>query len=78
MGKMKVTWTEFNQVGYQAASETYPGIADPKDFEHTFTGEVIDSYHTFWGTPRFVVLLDDGNIVCKNMNGCKVIKSKDE
>lgn len=32
---MKVQWTEFNQLGYQFASETYPEV-NPKDFEYTF------------------------------------------
>ena len=71
---MRVRWTEFNQEGYRIACETYPADADPRDFEHTFEGEVVDKYHTFWGTPKFVVALPDGSIKNVTMMDCKIVE----
>lgn len=70
---MKVQWTEFNQLGYQFASEAYPE-ANPKDFECTFEGDVIDKYHTFWGTPKFVVVKPSGEITTVAMTKCRVLE----
>ena len=42
--RIKVQWTEFNQMAYKLALETYPE-ANPKDFEHTYEGEVNNRYN---------------------------------
>lgn len=70
---MRVKWTEFNQEGYRTAFEMYPET-DPKIFEHTYEGEVVDKYHTFWGTPKFVVALPDGSITTVTMMDCRVVE----
>ena len=75
---MRVKWIEFNEAGYKAASDMYPSSVNPKDFETTFEGDVIDKYHTFWGTPKFVVALPDGRITSVNMTECRVIKDGKE
>ena len=71
---MRVRWIEFNQEGYRIACETYPADADSRDFEPAFEGEVVDKYHTFWGTPKFVVALPDGSITNVTMMDCKIVK----
>ncbi len=72
---MVVQWTEFDALAYDVASKTYPE-ANPKDFEKTFEGTVIDKYHTFWGTPKFVVALADGEITTVTMDKCKIVTMK--
>lgn len=57
MENIHISWVEFDSYGYQEACKFNPTGTNPKDFEHVFKGTVIDSYHTFWGTPRFVVIL---------------------
>jgi hypothetical protein len=70
---MRVKWTEFNQEGYRIARESYPE-ANPRDFEHAYEGEVVDKYHTFWGTPKFVVALPDGSITTVTMRDCRIVE----
>lgn len=72
MENIHISWVEFDSYGYQEACKFNPAATNPKDFEHVFEGTVIDSYHSFLGTPRFVVILKDGNIVTRKMEGCKV------
>lgn len=66
----RVKWTEFNQGAYMLAHETNPA-ADPKDFEHDYEGEVIETYKPIIGSPRFVVALPDGEIREVKMTACK-------
>ena len=66
----RVKWTEFNQGAYMLAHETYPE-ADPKDYEKTYEGEVIETYKPIIGSPRFVVALPDGEIREVKMTACK-------
>lgn len=73
--RIKVQWTEFNQIAYRLALETYPE-ANPKDFEHTYEGNVIDKYHTFWGTPKFVVVKPNGEITTVTMTDCRVLETE--
>lgn len=70
---MRVTWTEFNDAAYRYALDNYPEQANPKDFEREFTGDVIDQFQTFWGTPKFVVALKDGSITTVRMTDCKIV-----
>ncbi len=67
----KVKWTEFNSAGYQVAVEKYSGVRK-EDFEKTYEGEVIDTFHPLIGTPRFVVALPDGEIKGVNMTACTI------
>ena len=73
MENLYISWIEFDSYGYQEACKFNPAATNPKDFEHTHKGVVIDSYHSFWGIPRFVVKLEDGNIITRKMEGCKII-----
>ena len=66
----RVKWTEFNQGAYMLAHDTNPGT-DPKDFEKTYEGEVIETYKPIIGSPRFVVALPDGEIREVKMTSCK-------
>lgn len=70
---MIVQWTEYDAFGYHIASETYPE-ANPKDFEREFRGKVLDKYQTFWGTPKFVVALQNGEIKTVRMSACKIVE----
>lgn len=67
----KVKWVEFNTAAYQLASDggTY---ANPKDYEKTYEGVVIETYKPIFGSPRFVVALPDGEIREVKMSACKV------
>lgn len=76
---MIVTWEEVIQMDLQAASDNYPlEVADPKDYTRTYTGEVLRTYETFWGTPRFLVLLDSGEVVSVRCTKCKVVKRNEQ
>jgi len=66
----RVKWTEFNQGAYMLAQETDP-TANPKDYEKTYEGEVIETYKPIIGSPRFVVALPDGEIREVKMTACK-------
>ena len=44
---------------------------DPSRFEHTYEGEVIETYKPIIGSPRFVVALPDGEIREVKMTACK-------
>ena len=70
---MTVTWTEFNGMAFEEAQRT-DAMANPKDYETQFTGEVIDKYHTFWGTPKFIVALENGSLVSVPMTKCRIVK----
>lgn len=74
---MKVQWTVFDHEGYRIAHETY-SEADPKDFEHTYEGEVIDKYQTFWAKPKFIVALPDGCITTVPMTDCIIVQTEDK
>ena len=71
---MKVQWTEFNSLAYSEAQKNCIGYISPRDYETTYTGTVIDTYHTFFGTPKFVVSLENGDITSVSMLKCKIIK----
>lgn len=73
---MIVQWTEFDALGFSVAKENYPDNADPKDFDTLFEGKVLDKYHTFWGTPKFVVALADGEIRTVPMEKCRIVTMK--
>lgn len=62
-------------MAYRLALETYPE-ANPKDFEHTYEGDVIDKYHTFWGIPKFVVAKPNGEITTVTMTDCRVLETE--
>lgn len=70
---MRVQWTEFNAPAYRYALDHYPEQANPKDFEKNLEGNVIDQFQTFWGTPKFVVALNDGSITTVKMTDCKIV-----
>ena len=67
----KVKWTEFNQQAFTLVRENFPD-ADPKKYEKTYEGEVIETYKPFIGSPRFVVALPDGEIREVKMTACRV------
>lgn len=71
MKARKVKWVEFNQADYMMASENDPAT-NPKDFEKTYEGEVIETYKPLFGSPRFVVALPDGEIREVKMTACRV------
>ena len=66
----RVKWTEFNQGAYMLAQETDPA-ANPKDYEKTYEGDVIETYKPIIGSPRFVVALPDGEIREVKMTACR-------
>lgn len=66
----RVKWTEFNQGAYSLAHEADPTV-DPSKFEHTYEGEVIETYKPMFGSPRFVVAMPDGEIREVKMTACK-------
>lgn len=66
----KVKWTEFNNAAYMVASENDKTV-DPRDYEKTYEGEVIDTYKPIFGSPRFVVVLPDGKIREVKMTECR-------
>lgn len=72
MKAKKVKWTEFNSLGYQMATENQTAV-NPKDFEKTYEGEVIDTYKPMFGSPRFVVALPDGEIREVKMTNCRIV-----
>lgn len=72
----KVRWTEFNSAGYQLATENGAVGVDPKDFERTYEGEVIETYKPMIGSPRFVVAMPDGEIREVKMIACRVVEYK--
>lgn len=69
---MRVKWVVFDHEGYRIAHETYPE-ANVKDFEHTYEGEVLGKYQTFWGKPKFIVALPDGCISTVSMVDCQIV-----
>jgi len=66
----KVKWTEFNNAAYMVASENDKSV-DPRDYEKTYEGEVIETYKPMYGSPRFVVALPNGEIREVKMTACK-------
>ena len=71
---MKVQCTEFNSLAYNAAKESCGDFVNPRDYETTYTDTVIDKYHTFFGTPKFIVSLENGDITSVSMLKCKIVK----
>lgn len=71
---MKVIWKKFNEAGYLYATEHYPDEARMQDFETTISGVVLHADRTFWGTPIFIVMLDDKSITTVKVVECKVIE----
>lgn len=67
----KVKWVEFNAAAYQMVRESDP-MADPKDYEKTYEGSVIETYKPIIGSPRFVVAMPDGEIREVKMTQCRV------
>lgn len=69
---MKVQWKEtylIQDIGEDIGS----GLRTGQVIENTYTGDVIHKYTSFWGVPKFVVLLDKGGIVTVKMNLCKLV-----
>jgi len=52
------------------ASENDKSV-DPRDYEKTYEGEVIETYKPMYGSPRFVVALPNGEIREVKMTACK-------
>lgn len=76
---MIVTWEEVCQLALQAGSDNYPlDVADIKEYTRTFKGEVLRTYETFWGTPRFLVLLNSGEVRSVRCTKCKVVKRNEQ
>lgn len=72
---MKVQWSEFNSCAYKEACDAMgTGVADPRDYEYEYKGEVVDKYHPIFGEPKFIVALESGDIVPVKMTQCKVLK----
>lgn len=71
---MKVKWTEVIPTEFNSAFADIPEEIRPKTIDVEYEGEVIDKYHTFWGTPKFVVALFDGSITSVSMLKCTIVK----
>ena len=76
---MKVQWSETNYIAYDYACKNYP-IGEPKieDFTATFEGHVVMTYRSFWGTPKFLVKMDDGSFRSVSCLRCKAVSKYDK
>ena len=72
---MIVTWEEIVQLSMLTDSNNYPlDKVDVQEYTRKYTGKVLQTYRTFWGNMRFLVLLDNGEIMSVRCTKCKVVK----
>lgn len=74
---MRVFWREcfaFPMAGDDFTNEFCSQLTEQRVVEHTYMGDVIHTYRNFFGVPKFVVALDNMEIVTVRCDRCKIIK----